>query len=131
MSLSDKDGQATIIAHRFIRKGEEVGVYLIPISSRPVTFNKRFNGNLVFYTTQMTRMFMTPSYRKGDSIYGITTLNFITFCIYCHVQLMNSWKDLQITISYVDEDLPFEERQASLADYGFRCRCPKCIEEEP
>ncbi|XP_047150437.1 histone-lysine N-methyltransferase ATXR2 [Vigna umbellata] len=55
----DKDGQATIIAHRFIRKGEE------------------------------------------------------------------------ITISYVDEDLPFEERQASLADYGFRCRCPKCIEEEP
>ncbi|CAJ1956358.1 unnamed protein product [Sphenostylis stenocarpa] len=38
---------------------------------------------------------------------------------------------LQITISYVDEDLPFEERQASLADYGFRCRCSKCIEEEP
>ncbi|RDY01875.1 Histone-lysine N-methyltransferase ATXR2, partial [Mucuna pruriens] len=40
-------------------------------------------------------------------------------------------KGEEITISYVDEDLPFEERQASLADYGFRCRCPKCIEEEP
>ncbi|ESW21952.1 hypothetical protein PHAVU_005G113700 [Phaseolus vulgaris] len=39
-------------------------------------------------------------------------------------------KGEEITISYVDEDLPFEERQASLADYGFRCRCPKCIEEE-
>ncbi|XP_020204122.1 histone-lysine N-methyltransferase ATXR2 [Cajanus cajan] len=40
-------------------------------------------------------------------------------------------KGEEITISYVDEDLPFEERQASLADYGFRCRCRKCIEEEP
>lgn len=40
-------------------------------------------------------------------------------------------KGEEITISYIDEDLPFEERQASLADYGFRCRCPKCIEEEP
>ncbi|XP_045804458.1 histone-lysine N-methyltransferase ATXR2-like [Trifolium pratense] len=40
-------------------------------------------------------------------------------------------KGEEITISYVDEDLSFEERQASLADYGFRCRCPKCIEEEP
>lgn len=40
-------------------------------------------------------------------------------------------KGEEITISYVDEDLTFEERQASLADYGFRCRCSKCIEEEP
>ncbi|MED6207010.1 Histone-lysine N-methyltransferase atxr2 [Stylosanthes scabra] len=40
-------------------------------------------------------------------------------------------KGEEITISYVDEDLPFEERQASLADYGFRCSCLKCIEEEP
>lgn len=36
----------------------------------------------------------------------------------------------EITISYIEEDLPFEERQALLADYGFRCRCAKCIEEE-
>lgn len=50
---------------------------------------------------------------------------------YFNVQLINILKDFQITISYVEEDLPFEERQASLADYGFRCRCPKCIEEEP
>ncbi|PPR86133.1 hypothetical protein GOBAR_AA34556 [Gossypium barbadense] len=28
----------------------------------------------------------------------------------------------EVTISYIDEDLPFEERQALLADYGFRCR---------
>ncbi|XP_043688189.1 histone-lysine N-methyltransferase ATXR2 isoform X1 [Telopea speciosissima] len=37
----------------------------------------------------------------------------------------------EITISYIDEDLPFEERQVLLADYGFRCRCPKCIEDQP
>lgn len=35
----------------------------------------------------------------------------------------------QITISYIDEDLTFEERQASLADYGFKCVCAKCLEE--
>lgn len=39
-------------------------------------------------------------------------------------------KGEEITISYIDEDLPVEERQASLADYGFRCRCPRCLEEE-
>ncbi|XP_060189067.1 histone-lysine N-methyltransferase ATXR2 isoform X1 [Lycium barbarum] len=38
-------------------------------------------------------------------------------------------KGEEITISYIDEDLPFEERQASLADYGFRCGCSKCLEE--
>ncbi|KAB2095143.1 hypothetical protein ES319_A01G015700v1 [Gossypium barbadense] len=37
----------------------------------------------------------------------------------------------EVTISYIDEDLPFEERQALLADYGFRCRCPRCLDEEP
>ncbi|XAR55405.1 Histone-lysine N-methyltransferase [Bertholletia excelsa] len=37
----------------------------------------------------------------------------------------------EVTISYIDENLPFEERQALLADYGFRCRCSKCLEEEP
>ncbi|KAK9284278.1 hypothetical protein L1049_023448 [Liquidambar formosana] len=39
-------------------------------------------------------------------------------------------KGEEVTISYIDEDLPFEERQALLADYGFRCRCPKCSEED-
>ncbi|XP_031105734.1 histone-lysine N-methyltransferase ATXR2 [Ipomoea triloba] len=39
-------------------------------------------------------------------------------------------KGEEITISYIDEDLPVEERQASLADYGFRCRCRRCLEEE-
>ncbi|KAF7823119.1 Histone-lysine N-methyltransferase ATXR2 [Senna tora] len=47
------------------------------------------------------------------------------------IALRSICKGEEITISYVDEDLPFEERQASLADYGFRCRCPKCVEEEP
>ncbi|RAL41821.1 hypothetical protein DM860_009003 [Cuscuta australis] len=38
-------------------------------------------------------------------------------------------KGEEITISYIDEDLPIEERQELLADYGFRCKCPKCLEE--
>lgn len=36
----------------------------------------------------------------------------------------------QVTISYIDEDLSYEERQASLADYGFECRCSKCLDEK-
>ncbi|CAL0332183.1 unnamed protein product [Lupinus luteus] len=47
------------------------------------------------------------------------------------IALRSISKGEEITISYVDEDLPYDERQASLADYGFRCRCRKCIEEEP
>ncbi|XP_071723211.1 histone-lysine N-methyltransferase ATXR2-like [Rutidosis leptorrhynchoides] len=39
-------------------------------------------------------------------------------------------KGEEITISYIDEDLPFDERQALLADYGFKCKCPKCVQEE-
>ncbi|KAJ0113528.1 hypothetical protein Patl1_02063 [Pistacia atlantica] len=39
-------------------------------------------------------------------------------------------KGEEVTISYIDEDLPYEERQALLADYGFKCRCPKCLKEE-
>ncbi|PSS05800.1 Histone-lysine N-methyltransferase [Actinidia chinensis var. chinensis] len=40
-------------------------------------------------------------------------------------------KGEEVTISYIDEDLPYEERQAALADYGFTCKCPKCLEEKP
>ncbi|KAL9229307.1 hypothetical protein vseg_004790 [Gypsophila vaccaria] len=40
-------------------------------------------------------------------------------------------KGEEVTISYIDEELPYEERQKSLADYGFRCKCSKCLEEEP
>ncbi|KAL0917397.1 hypothetical protein M5K25_012453 [Dendrobium thyrsiflorum] len=36
----------------------------------------------------------------------------------------------EITISYIDEDLLYEERQALLADYGFKCSCPKCRKEQ-
>lgn len=39
-------------------------------------------------------------------------------------------KGQEITISYIDEECSYEERQKLLADYGFRCRCPKCIQEE-
>lgn len=28
--------------------------------------------------------------------------------------------------SYIDQALPYEERQASLADYGFKCSCNLC-----
>ncbi|KAK8951636.1 Histone-lysine N-methyltransferase ATXR2 [Platanthera zijinensis] len=37
----------------------------------------------------------------------------------------------EITISYIDEELPYEERQNLLADYGFKCSCPKCRKEQP
>ncbi|KAF7142024.1 hypothetical protein RHSIM_Rhsim06G0158100 [Rhododendron simsii] len=47
------------------------------------------------------------------------------------VALRSISKGEEVTISYIDEDLPFEERQAMLADYGFRCQCQKCLEEEP
>ncbi|XP_038713842.1 histone-lysine N-methyltransferase ATXR2 isoform X1 [Tripterygium wilfordii] len=39
-------------------------------------------------------------------------------------------KGEEVTISYIDEDLSYEERQASLADYGFKCRCSRCLKEE-
>ncbi|KAL8167569.1 hypothetical protein V2J09_009068 [Rumex salicifolius] len=32
----------------------------------------------------------------------------------------------EVTISYIDEELPYEERQALLADYGFICKCSRC-----
>ncbi|XP_013699043.2 histone-lysine N-methyltransferase ATXR2-like [Brassica napus] len=38
-------------------------------------------------------------------------------------------KNEEVTISYIDEELPYEERQALLADYGFTCKCPKCLED--
>ncbi|KAJ1698168.1 hypothetical protein LUZ63_006680 [Rhynchospora breviuscula] len=37
----------------------------------------------------------------------------------------------EITLSYIDEDVPYDERQAMLADYGFTCACPRCLEERP
>ncbi|CAN1161187.1 Histone-lysine N-methyltransferase ATXR2 [Linum perenne] len=39
-------------------------------------------------------------------------------------------KGEEITISYVEEDLPFAERRDSLADYGFNCTCDRCLQEE-
>lgn len=36
---------------------------------------------------------------------------------------------MRITISYIEEDVDLEDRQALLADYGFVCSCPRCKEE--
>jgi hypothetical protein len=35
----------------------------------------------------------------------------------------------EVTLSYIDESLPYHERQAALADYGFACACEKCAIE--
>lgn len=32
----------------------------------------------------------------------------------------------EITISYIDESMDFEDRQSALRDYGFQCRCTRC-----
>ena len=54
--------------------------------------------------------------------------------IKCNMQntIYNSlaFLSVQVTISYIDEDLELEERRALLADYGFNCKCSRCIEEE-
>ncbi|XP_006297502.2 histone-lysine N-methyltransferase ATXR2 [Capsella rubella] len=38
-------------------------------------------------------------------------------------------KNEEVTISYIDEELPYKERQALLADYGFSCKCSKCLDD--
>ncbi|GFR39660.1 hypothetical protein Agub_g131 [Astrephomene gubernaculifera] len=35
----------------------------------------------------------------------------------------------EITLSYIDVSLPYKQRQAQLADYGFVCRCSRCTAE--
>ena len=37
----------------------------------------------------------------------------------------------ELTISYITSDESYEERQASLANYGFVCKCSKCENEKP
>jgi len=36
---------------------------------------------------------------------------------------------MQICISYIDDDLPYEERARELADYDFVCDCEDCLQE--
>lgn len=36
----------------------------------------------------------------------------------------------EVTISYVDESLPYELRQEALQDYGFLCCCPLCHNQQ-
>ncbi|KAK9840433.1 hypothetical protein WJX74_009879 [Apatococcus lobatus] len=35
----------------------------------------------------------------------------------------------EITISYIDELMPYKQRQEALRDYGFTCSCKVCLEE--
>lgn len=36
----------------------------------------------------------------------------------------------ELTQSYISVDMDLEERRNALEDYGFFCRCPRCLEEE-
>ena len=35
----------------------------------------------------------------------------------------------EVTISYIDEVMPYKQRQEALRDYGFNCSCKVCLEE--
>lgn len=37
---------------------------------------------------------------------------------------------VELTQSYVDRSLTLKDRREALMDYGFLCRCPRCLEEE-
>ncbi|KMZ58602.1 Histone-lysine N-methyltransferase ATXR2 [Zostera marina] len=39
-------------------------------------------------------------------------------------------KGAEVTISYIDESLPYKDRCLQLADYGFKCKCLRCLSEE-
>ncbi len=32
----------------------------------------------------------------------------------------------EVVLSYIDESVPYHERQAALKDYGFTCACTRC-----
>ena len=36
----------------------------------------------------------------------------------------------EVTISYIDESLPYGQRQEALQDYGFLCCCPLCQQQQ-
>ena len=36
----------------------------------------------------------------------------------------------ELTISYIDESLPFDQRQEALQDYGFVCQCRLCQQQQ-
>jgi len=36
----------------------------------------------------------------------------------------------ELCISYISNDQPFEKRQKTLANYGFECKCTKCVQEK-
>lgn len=99
--LQDRDGQATLIALGPISKGEEV----IHLSNL---------GCCSFHSCNQFKV----TWNGNPHLYIFVQ------------ELFNILEHFQVTISYVDEDLSFEERQALLADYGFKCTCPKCLLEE-
>eukprot|EP01041_Mallomonas_annulata_P001861 gene1861-3608_t len=36
----------------------------------------------------------------------------------------------ELVQSYIDQSLSYRKRSAALRDYGFKCSCPKCVQEE-
>lgn len=50
-------------------------------------------------------------------------------CAYC-IALKDIAPGEELTISYIETDESYEERQAALANYGFQCTCPKCETEK-
>lgn len=65
---------------------------------------------------------------KNEEVFIFSSL------FHCNSMLLHVIKDgfsiwKQVTISYIDEELPYKERQALLADYGFICNCPKCLQD--
>lgn len=45
------------------------------------------------------------------------------------VAQMKISKGEEITVSYIDEDMSFQERHRALLDYGFECKCPRCVQD--
>lgn len=48
---------------------------------------------------------------------------------YC-VALKDIQPNEELTISYIEIDEPYEQRQESLKNYGFQCTCPRCLREK-
>ncbi|KAK3268112.1 hypothetical protein CYMTET_23368, partial [Cymbomonas tetramitiformis] len=45
-------------------------------------------------------------------------------------QLHEASQGDELTISYIENDAPLEERRRELEEYQFVCRCAKCVGEE-
>ncbi|AES67271.2 hypothetical protein MTR_2g088740 [Medicago truncatula] len=125
LAINYQTNAEKILDHNKVKRAKPLlvhtnGAPLVPDASqafRELGFLKTCNQD--FSTrVQFIELLVCSASRK--SLLGFRNLTYISLLIV-----------LLRVIPYVDEDFPFEDRQASLADYGFRCKCPKCIEEEP